>query len=345
MEENERLRSIIKTIGENYPLRSRIKESSQPLDADMLQFLKQELHDSHYKSRDAIGYLSSCTIKHDFTLKNVRVIAVTKVPLCQGVLLRLHKTIRRIVCLQKMYNGPPLTIYFIPWEEPKRFPADRSSALSPPHINSAFTYPSSHTIIVYRQEEFPKVMLHEVLHNLPHNTENWTPTQLKSLYSSFHISTQGCSKDMSRCHTDLAPNEAIIETWAEIYHLCFLYFENPMLQEKELMFHILEIEKAWSIIQAKRILEWGPGWIEQQGRAKWKENTHAYSYTVIRAAILFKPKRLFVLGEPPYSSSSVSSMIIEAVNDPDFQEVINKDLPIDIWSLGDTLRFTISGNL
>ena len=190
--------------------------------------------------------------------------------------LLLTRVMRRIETLLKMYRCEKnLEFWLLPTSTRRTMPETVATKITPYHINGGFTYPQDNTVFIYRREEFPKVMLHETIHHLELDTSaHWPWDKLKALYSAFGISKEGCSHV---CTTDLNPNEAVVEAWATIYHLAFLNIEYGIPWK-----NVATIEIAWALRQAKALL------LKQAKMGgTWKEDTHAYSYVVLKSMLLW----------------------------------------------------------
>lgn len=190
---------------------------------------------------------------------------------------QVHRVARRVACMFRVLGMPgPLVYWFIPSLATKVFP-DTHVCVDKMHVNSAYTYKNGTEVYIYRREEFPKVMLHEALHHSQFNTENWDQPILSRVFTKFAISPE----------TILRPNEAIIESWAELFHLAFIS------QEYNFDFYKLSaMELKWTLMQARRILSRhvsGPADTGITGMSPWKEKSHAYSYYVIRSFFMFAP--------------------------------------------------------
>ena len=188
---------------------------------------------------------------------------------------QVHRVARRVACMFRVLGMPgPLVYWFIPCLATKVFP-DTHVCVDKMHVNSAYTYMNSNEVYIYRREEFPKVMLHEALHHSQFNTGNWDQSLLSRVFTKFAISPD----------TILRPNEAIIESWAELFHLAFIS------QEYNFDFYKLyAMELQWTLMQARRILSRHVSVpAEAGGMSPWKEKSHAYSYYVIRSFFMFAP--------------------------------------------------------
>lgn len=202
--------------------------------------------------------------------------------------VRAMKTIQ--MTQHSNHRVPMIEAWLIPLPALRRFPT-RTETLAPSHINGGFTFVPVHPthdtanaepvrIFVFRREEMGKVLLHELLHHSPaHQTrdQDWEQ-HLKDLYTTLGIDKEGCvpSNFAQTCSTRLSPNEAIIETWANIFHCRYVSEELgiPVTQliDAEVRHVLLQAHRLWQHIRS------------QSG--SWSESTHAFSYIIIRAMFL-----------------------------------------------------------
>jgi hypothetical protein len=184
--------------------------------------------------------------------------------------LSVEQVVRRLNCIMTLCNADkPITFYLIPCTSVKEFPVHKHHDMDVQNVNSAYTYDNDATVYIYRREEFPKVSVHEAIHHVRQieTRRQWDAAQLKRMYTIFNIHSS----------TELRPNEAIVETWAELFHTIFVSIkynlEFEMLYKKEML---------WALQQAKRILN-------KQNGQQWKDSTQSYSYHVLRSLYLFTP--------------------------------------------------------
>ena len=190
-------------------------------------------------------------------------------------------------------NAPnDFVITLIPLDEPRKKPTG-NDVVEPYHINGGYTYVRHKNIYIYRLEEWPKVALHELLHNMPMLQEiKWTPVIIRKLYAMFNIDTKGCPK---RCSTDLEPTEGIIEAWAIFLHTAFMSFET----EGD-FYRLFTNEIKWN----DHLIGWILKKQDAQPDKKWREGTHAFSYLVLRGILLHNMEAF--LGMPmPYNPEAL----------------------------------------
>ena len=62
-------------------------------------------------------------------------------------------------------NNDNKNIYIYPTPYKKKLPKNKDSILSPSNVNTGFTYNCGNEIVIYRKEEWFKVLIHETIHN------------------------------------------------------------------------------------------------------------------------------------------------------------------------------------
>jgi len=144
----------------------------------------------------------------------------------------------------------------------KRFmPSKKEEVIDAVNINGGYTYINKNNIYIIREEDYEKVIIHELLH---HNTlihqEDWEAQNIKRLKEHFKI-----DKNML-----LIPNEAIIETFACILNTVYHSIETGTSFNEN-----LKRDQEHSVILAKKILD-------KQNGELWNEKTHSYCYIVFK---------------------------------------------------------------
>ena len=237
--------------------------------------LMVEMTGSNFKVQEAVSFIRETKWQTSVICESVTIHVLHRardinadVPVSQ-----VQRVAWRVACMFRVLGMQgPMVYWFIPSLATKVFP-EISRCVDKSHVNSAYTYTDGHEVYIYRREEFPKVMLHEALHHSQFDTgSRWEQPLLKRVFQKFSISPE----------TKLRPNEAIVETWAELFHLAFISHEYNLDFKK-----LYAMELQWSLQQARRIVsrQGGGG----GGIGPWKEKTHAYSYYVIRSFFMFDP--------------------------------------------------------
>jgi len=279
-------------------------------------------------SASVVPFLQKCNTRIRFEYPNVATLHVITATNHIPPYALMIRALKRVVCIMRDFGlQKHLQFYLVPSPLTRCFPSPREM-VQEQHINGGYTYATKDTVFIFRFEEFPKVMLHETIHHLPLDPGSaWPAHRIKEMYKQFRIDPSGCPH---RCATDLMPNEAITELWADIYHCQFLSYEYGYPLRA-----MLRHERDWAMGQAKRVLQH-----QRDFFPMWKEATHAYSYIVIRA-VLFDHLYDFVKLDVPYSMDRLSQFILTWSKSKRFQRAISESkIPST-----DSFRMTVYGNL
>lgn len=234
------------------------------------------------------------------------------------------KLCRRVSCIQEMYptNPSSLVVWILLCDETRHMPSN-GDIVEQKHINGGYTYIHGNEIYVLRREEFPKVVLHEVIHHTSLHIHNWDLNALKQLYDTFNISKEQCGITMRTCGTNLAPTEAVVECWAEIFHLAFLHVEFGLPFDD-----LYRAEVGFALAQARKIMQYQSTHVPM-----WKEKTHAYSYIVLRTMLLYS--FAYWHSSSSYTSSYLTKVILKTYKD--IQPTLQLHRPFQSKSLRMTL--------
>lgn len=261
--------------------------------------LQTELKDNKYAVHAVLPMLQTQQTYTGFATNSVELRVIGDIT--PGEELKCERICRRVKCIQQILGTRPTTLVIWVFLTNALRKMPKSGVMKPEHINGGYTYVQGNEIFVLRREEFPKVVLHEVLHHTPIHIHQWGPTDLKALYSRFGISKDQCDNSMSRCTTDLAPNEAIIEAWAEVLHLMFLSRDYGVPWNA-----LYEREKMHAINQTRKVLTYK----NKHFKNSWTEETHVFSYIVIRSMLFINFQRLCSY-KIPYNASEITTLIMD----------------------------------
>lgn len=201
---------------------------------------------------------------------------------------KLLTTIKQVIVTTKLFEiDSRLVIHFICCPDKRYFPS-HSSSISPKHINGGFTNTSHNEIYITRTEEYPKVIIHEVLHHCEKIHGEFSHQNISMLKSIFNISHE----------TTLIPNEAVVELWATILATSFMSLETNIPFKL-----LLDAEIKHSICQSKKLLK-------KQGKAEWVETTNAYCYIVFKTILLLNIDKFFEKYTFPYDDSYITTFLI-----------------------------------
>ena len=299
--------------------------STKALDEGIKRSMMNELTTSKYQIEEIGRYLTTAayqtTVQGSFiTLHCIhqRDHVGTEVPL-----VLLQHVVKRAECVLSICeNKTHLTLWLIPCMILKTFPKNYRDIVSTVHVNSAYTYATGNEIFIYRKEEFPKVALHETIHHVcsidTHGA--WSQDVLLKLFKGFKISPK----------TKLRPNEAVVETWAELFHMMFVSVQY------NIPFKVLyAAETQWAVTQTKRILQ-----KQHRMKTSWKEETHAFSYYVIRAMFMLDITN-FMRHSMDKNMDALADLALATLASKKFASRLkNTQLPTH-----DSFRMTITGDL
>jgi hypothetical protein len=148
----------------------------------------------------------------------------------------------------------------------KQLPAH--GLIGPSTLNTGYTM--NNKIVVYREEEWLKVCIHECMHLFLYDSELRDKQTL--LYSLFPI--------------HIHVNESYCEIWARLLNCCFISVMNHTSLE-----HLLEKEKKHSSEQLVKVLQYMKLTYPQlmDKKTDYKEETNAFAYLVIPAILIQHP--------------------------------------------------------
>ena len=189
----------------------------------------------------------------------------------------------------KCSNTCNIFIYFT--DNKKKLPSNKT-VIKPLQANTAFTTScSSHTdILIFREEEWFKVLIHEFFHNLglDFSGENTNSIQKEEQYikNLFNLNLH-----------ELRAYEAYCETWAELLNVVFFVFHNHKICGIQLQKHrilndfikFINYERYFSLRQCIKILKHnGLNYLDLQTDKAllFKENTSTFSYYILKCILM-----------------------------------------------------------
>lgn len=145
-----------------------------------------------------------------------------------------------------------LSIYLYPTKIKKRLPQRKTDNIGVNNANSAFTTRcprNSGEIIIYREEEWKKVFIHETFHTFCFDINPHTEREIHS----------GLSR-LFAIPTIFSASEAYADTWARIMNAAYASFTSTKrngegVEEFAIYLNFsLQIERMFSLLQMKKIL-------------------------------------------------------------------------------------------
>lgn len=208
---------------------------------------------------------------------------------------RVFIWLRMISLKSSCVESLDIYIYLTPFK--KQLPENKSEVIGPINANTGYTYrcEKKNEIVIYRQEEWFKVLLHETMHAFGNDFDKEedynSAMDLRKIFSL----PQDINIQMS---------ETYAEIWARIMNVAFqTYFKNPPSLEsrtakqfkKNFEFY-LNLESIFSLYQCIKILDFvGVNYevlIDESENSKrmmrsfYRENTHVFAYYVLTSILL-----------------------------------------------------------
>jgi len=184
-----------------------------------------------------------------------------------------------------------LYLYLTPIE--KELPKNQISVLSEDNCNSAVTYACQEKgeLLVFREEEWEKVLIHELMHCmcLDFSGINYTPlkNEVKKIFD---------------IKSDFEISEAYTEFWATIINTCMISY-NLLKKKNDIETFLLytefcmQFEKIFSLFQCVKILTYmglqytdlyqDTPMSKSLRTVLYKENTNILAYYIIKLILLF----------------------------------------------------------
>jgi len=276
-----------------------IEETKNTLTETERQQLLHELTNSHYTLSGVKENLIKCRTYWSFAINGICIDV-----LCNriGKILRaqVHRSLYRASATSACFggfSGGTIRVVLVPTNN-RRYKPEPHAPVEPEHVNGGYTYVSGNTVYIYRLEEWPKVMLHELIHHV-HSIQKirWTPKITKELYGMFGIDTAGCPE---RCSTLLEPTEAVVEAWAIFLHTAYMSYETG----KDFKALMLE-EISWNDQHIAWVMQ-----KKQNTQGIWRESSHIFSYIVLRG-ILLHNLETFLNMTIPYRANALHKLWIQ----------------------------------
>jgi hypothetical protein len=143
-----------------------------------------------------------------------------------------------------------------------------SGPLGPAHVNTGYAYRCSH-MVVYREEEWAKVFIHECMHYFNMDADLKIVPEIQA---AFHSVTK-----IELC-------ESYCEMWARLLHCCLV----SVLCKEELG-ELLRVEQDFAYFQTAKVLDYAGTTYQEvvQGKTRnYKENTNVFAYYAVTCALL-----------------------------------------------------------
>ena len=189
------------------------------------------------------------------------------------------------------YCTETLKVFIYPTPFTKQLPTSPTTVIGPEHINTAFTMACAKNgqIIIFREEEWFKVFLHETFHSYG-----------LDFATNDHASLKNVLRGIFPINSDFDVYEAYTETWARIINCAFCSFnalpDKNKSDQKTFLLNMnfcLEMERMFALYQCIKVLGFmGLRYKDLLGknnpylRKLYKENTHVFAYYIMTAIFL-----------------------------------------------------------
>ena len=184
-----------------------------------------------------------------------------------------------------------INLYLTP--QKKTLPKNQIKTLNEEACNSALTYACAEEgeVLIFREEEWKKVLIHELFHSLCLDFSGISYLLLKDKF-----------KDLFKVKSDYEISEAYAEYWATILNGCFISFDILDDKEDYEQFGLysefcIQFERIFSLFQLVKVLDYmGLRYKDLVSDGKmakslknilYKEETNVLSYYIIKAVLLF----------------------------------------------------------
>lgn len=181
-----------------------------------------------------------------------------------------------------------LNIHIYLSNEKKALPSIPGDIIGVEHVNSAFSNVCERNgeIVIYRKEEWFKVLIHETLHN--YGIDFSLMDQSKMATHVFRVFPIGANID------DAVFSETYTETWAELINTAIIALDltdDNNINTFSLYFHFLtQIELIHSMAQTKKILYHFDlsydSLLERKSAERYKQGSHVFEYYILKTVLL-----------------------------------------------------------
>jgi len=248
----------------------------------------KEFFKGAYKIQEIIDYIDEITDVYHYQYENLIIDVYyrkTKDKLDKKKIQRVLRRCHKIANQKKVFN---IKLFL----SPAKKVIETRKILTAANANSGFTFPARNEIYIFREEEYPKVLLHELIHHIELvDNQNYKESNKMALRQHFNITDD----------TILILNETIVELWALLLHISFVSCEYK-LDFKELF----DIELKYSMFKTYQILK-----LKDKNK-KWCDYCNIYSYIVFKTIILMNIHEfLNKINAYPYDDTKVTKFIIQ----------------------------------
>lgn len=219
-------------------------------------------------------------------------------------------------------------IYLYLTDDKKKLPRDTSSSSSsvlyPIHVNSGYSTVVSSDIVIFRYEEWFKVLIHEVIHSFQLDFSQMNTTIQKArLQKVFKI------------QSEFEVNESYVECFAVLINIAFSsYYNYETKTKKDYLNHcrlMLFYEKIFSIHQSLKILDYyGLSYRDLYEKTttsiqtNMQEKTNTFAYFIVKTIFLVHVDSFLSLCRKQNDGNILSFTTTQSSLDTFFSFILNK---------------------
>jgi len=190
-------------------------------------------------------------------------------------------------------------VYLTPFE--KKIPAAKGQSIGPENANTGYTFrcEKQNEIVIYRQEEWFKVLMHETMHAFGADFDDSDDSEGREKADEYLKTLFSLPDDVN-----IKLSETYSEIWARIMNVVFqTYFKSPPSLESRTLYKFkknidfyLHLECVFSLYQCIKILDYmGINYevltdnsesSKQMVTSFYRENTNVFAYYILTSILL-----------------------------------------------------------
>lgn len=243
--------------------------------------IQPEVIGNRFMSRRVYGYIQNrlhCKIERQYIFDNTRVSICIYCLNKNYPFAELYRVLNfYIIALNRMGHLPVLNITLYLTNLKKQFPKTSDLILNEDNVNSGVSIFNNEDrmIVIYRKEELFKVLLHELIHYYGIDFHNYGAVHDRYFIEKYGIQV---SAPLKNKRNPLALFESYTESIACYgYILTRMLLKGEPIEQSNITAHVVKETKHY-MMQASKVLKY----------SHLKENTHLFSYYIVKAAIYAK---------------------------------------------------------